>query len=92
MITNGFTYIAEQRYIAQILYFSDLENTEYEDNYNFATTAFTKAREGYISLFKTVYNSDSPLKSQIFAGMTEEEINKVIEQEKSEEEQEKACY
>lgn len=74
-IINGFTYIAEQRYIAQILYFSDLENTEYEDNYNFATTAFTKAREGYISLFKTVYNSDSPLKAQIFAGMTEEEIN-----------------
>lgn len=74
-VINGFTYIVEQRYIAQILYFSDLTNEKYEKDYNFASTAFSTAREGYISLFKTVYNSNCPLKDQIFNGMTEKEIN-----------------
>ena len=77
-LVNGMTFITEQNYVAQILYFADTSNTQNEENFNFATEAYNTARAGYIDVLKTLWNSNSVLKDALFQGMSEEEINAFI--------------
>ena len=77
-LVNGMTFITEQNYVAQILYFADTSNKQNEENFNFATEAYNTARAGYIDVLKTLWNSNSVLKEALFQGMTEEEINVFI--------------
>ena len=77
-LVNGMSFITEQNYVAQILYFADTSNTQNEENFNFATEAYNTARAGYIDVLKTLWNSNSVLKEALFQGMTEEEINVFI--------------
>ena len=77
-LVNGMSFITEQIYVAQILYFADTSNKQNEENFNFATEAYNTARAGYIDVLKTLWNSNSVLKEALFQGMTEEEINVFI--------------
>lgn len=77
-LISGLNYIAEQRYIAQIIYFENTLDETNKQNYDFATTAYNTARTGYISVFKALYKSNSKLKDDIFSGMTDEEIKNLF--------------
>ena len=74
-LVNGLFFINEQFAIAQINYFTDMTVEKNKQNYNFALTSANQARASYKNAFKAVWLSNSPFKSEIFSGMSDDEVN-----------------
>ena len=74
-LINGLYYINEQFAIAQINYFTDMSVASNKEKYKFALTSANTARASYKNALKAVWNSNNPLKSSLFQGISDAEAN-----------------
>ena len=70
-------YLSHQYLIAEIKYYSDLEDDEAYDNYVTCEDAYLNVREETLRVLKVLYETDLSAKENIFAGWTDAQLREL---------------
>ncbi len=74
---DSFYFIATQTSIASVIYYLDMSNTAAYDRYNPLFEKYGDMYDSYAECCKNIYNN-SPIRDEIFADWTEEEIQQML--------------
>ncbi len=69
-----FEYIDSQTVVAYVRYYSDLSNPHYQEDYMLAQSVSSDARAILKAAYASIYASDSPIRTLLFASWSDEEL------------------